>query len=76
MGLFGLFGRVDKGKITKRYKDGSFERLYKNGIKERVRTTKNRVVYDFERPDGIKGSIWETKRQYLSNPKQKKFWKD
>lgn len=76
MGLFGLFNKVDKGKITKRYKDGGFERIYKNGIKERVRATKKRVVYDFVRPDGIKGSIWESKAQYLSKPKHKKFWKD
>lgn len=69
----GLFNNYDKGKITKRNSDGSFERIYKNGTKEKVRTTKNRVVYDFERPDGVKGSIWESKSQY--ERKHKKFWK-
>ena len=69
----GLFGNYDRGKITKRNSNGSFERIYKNGTKEKVRTTKNRVVYDFERPDGVKGSIWESKSQY--ERKHKKFWK-
>lgn len=69
----GLFSNYDKGKITKKNSDGSFERIYKNGTKEKVRTTKNRVVYDFERPDGVKGSIWESKSQY--ERKHKKFWK-
>ena len=69
----GLFSNYDKGKITKRKSDGSFERIYKNGTKEKVRTTKNRVVYDFERPDGVKGSIWESKSQY--ERRHKKFWK-
>ncbi len=73
MGLFSFSGSTDNGKITKKYSDGSFERVYKNGIKEKVRTTKHRVVYDFERPDGVKGSIWESKSQYLRN--NKKFWK-
>ena len=59
-----LFSKVDKGKITKKYSDGSFDRIFKDGTKEKVRATKNRVVYDFIRPDGVKGSIWESKSQY------------
>lgn len=68
----GLFSKVDKGKITKKYSDGSFDRIFKDGTKEKVRATKNRVVYDFIRPDGVKGSIWESKSQYQK--KHKKFW--
>ena len=75
MGLFDLFSKRDNGKIIKRNKDGSIERIYKNGIKDRTRTTKTRVVWDFERPDGAKGSIWQTKEQYLREG-GKKFWKD
>jgi len=69
----GLFSKKDNGKIIKKYLDGSFERIFKDGTKEKVRATKKRVVYDFIRPDGVKGSIWETKDQYLR--RHKKFWK-
>ena len=65
MGILGLFSKRDNGKIIKKNKDGSVERIYKNGIKDRTRTTKTRVVWDFERPDGVKGSVWQTKKQYL-----------
>lgn len=53
----GLFSKNDLGKITKKYSDGTFERIFKDGTKEKVRATKKRVVYDFLRPDGVKGSI-------------------
>ena len=36
----GLFSRHDKGKVIRKNKDGSVERMYKNGIKEKRRTTK------------------------------------
>ena len=36
----GLFSKNDKGKITKKYSDGSFERIFKDGTKEKVRETK------------------------------------
>lgn len=75
MGILGLFSKRDNGKIIKKNKDGSVERIYKNGIKDRTRTTKRRVVWDFERPDGVKGSVWQTKKQYLREG-GKKFWKD
>mgnify|MGYP005794116297 CR=1 FL=1 len=71
----GLFNRNDNGKVIRKNKDGSVERIYKDGIKEKRRTTKTRVVWDFERPDGVKGSIWQTKNQYLRGG-GKKFWKD
>lgn len=68
----GLFSKKDNGKVTKKNLDGSFERVYKDGTKEKVRATKKRVVYDFTRPDGVKGSIWESKEQYQK--RHKKFW--
>lgn len=30
----GLFSKNDKGKITKKYSDGSFERIFKDGTKK------------------------------------------
>lgn len=36
----GLFSKNDKGKITKKYSDGSFERIFKDGTKKKVRATK------------------------------------
>ena len=36
----GLFSKNNKGKITKKYSDGSFERIFKDGIKEKVSATK------------------------------------
>ena len=40
----GLFNRNDNGKVIRKNKDGSVERIYKDGIKEKRRTTKTRVV--------------------------------
>ena len=31
----GLFSKHDKGKITKKNSDGSFERIFKDGTKEK-----------------------------------------
>lgn len=49
-------------------------------LKEFLRTVQKKkleqqkkVVYDFLRPDGVKGSIWESKEQYQR--KHKKFLK-
>ena len=35
-----LFSQNNKGTITKKYSDGSFERIFKDGIKEKVSATK------------------------------------
>ena len=58
MGFFNFFKkREDKGKITKRFSDGGYLKIYKNGTTERVRFTKTREVHDFDGPNG-KASIW------------------
>lgn len=54
MGLFG--GKKDKGKVTQRFSDGGYEKIYKDGTTERVRFTKTREVHDFDGPRG-KASI-------------------
>lgn len=68
----GLFSKNDKGKINKKYSDGSFERILRTVQKKKLEQQK-RVVYDFLRVDEVKGSIWESKEQYQG--KHKKFWK-
>lgn len=54
MGLFG--GKKDKGKVTQRFSDGGYEKIYKDGTTERVRFTKTIEVHDFDGPRG-KASI-------------------
>ena len=38
---------------------------------QKSQSNKKRIVYDFLKLDGVKGSIWESKEQYQR--KQKKF---
>ncbi len=76
MGLFGLFKKKDNDILSrKKNKDGTVDTVYKDGTKEKRRTTKTRVVWDYERPDGKKGSLYQMKWQYLAGG-NKKFWKD
>ena len=61
MSLFRRRPKEDKGKVVKKFSDGGYLRLYKNGTSERVRFTKTREVHDFDGPFG-KVSIWSKRR--------------